>query len=241
MKPRRGFALIAVLWIVTLLAGSVSATMQAVRLTSLSASNRMSLDRGHWAAEACQAMSLAQLDTSSSRLPTQSLGELLTTTLTNGSSCRSFLEEPEARVLEDSLSPELRERVDSLMAARPSLARESILTSIGSGRIDVNAAPPEVLALLPGLGIRGADAIVQNRLAQGRLSSMADILNLVDGSTRDSIDANLRALERIIIFAPTCIVLRSVGMFDGRPPLRTIESVLVPLDRRMAVVRRRLL
>jgi Tfp pilus assembly protein PilX len=62
MKVRRGFALLAVLWVVVLLTTIIAGGVHAARMDGAAALNRVALERGRWAAEACLARALSRLD-----------------------------------------------------------------------------------------------------------------------------------------------------------------------------------
>src|SRR5438874_2686509 len=57
---RRGFALIAVLWVLTALTAVVGLSLAATRLGQQVTGNRVTLTRGRWAAEACLAITQAR-------------------------------------------------------------------------------------------------------------------------------------------------------------------------------------
>ena len=59
---RRAFALLAVLWVVVLLTTLIAGGVSAARLDGLAALNRVTLERGRWAAEACLALAFSRLD-----------------------------------------------------------------------------------------------------------------------------------------------------------------------------------
>lgn len=62
MKRERGFALLAVLWLVTALAALALAGTAAARVAGAVTMNRVALTRARWAAEACLATARAMLD-----------------------------------------------------------------------------------------------------------------------------------------------------------------------------------
>lgn len=67
MKDRRGFALVAVLWVIVALAGMTAAAVSHARVGAANASARIISARGRWAAEACLAASLAELNQRAAR------------------------------------------------------------------------------------------------------------------------------------------------------------------------------
>ncbi len=61
-KSHRGLALLAVLWMIVLLTAIVAGGIHAVRMEGAAALNRVALERGRWAAEACLAAAVSRLD-----------------------------------------------------------------------------------------------------------------------------------------------------------------------------------
>src|SRR5437763_1728769 len=59
-RSRRGFALIAVLWVITALAALLGVALATTRLGTLTTRNRVLLARDRWAAEACLAIAAAR-------------------------------------------------------------------------------------------------------------------------------------------------------------------------------------
>lgn len=88
---RRGVALVAVLWTVTLLAGIVALGLRAVHTGQSAARNRVTLTRSRWAAEACWAIAQA-------RRANGSLADTGTVDLGRGTRCRWRVDDPTARV-----------------------------------------------------------------------------------------------------------------------------------------------
>lgn len=62
MTMRRGFALVAVLWVVVALSGMALAATSRAQVGAAAAGDRILAVRGRWAAEACLAASHAELD-----------------------------------------------------------------------------------------------------------------------------------------------------------------------------------
>ena len=91
MKGIRGFALIAVLWTVTVLAGIIGLAVGAARLGQRTSLNRIVLARGRWAAEACLAVAQA-------RWGQHRLTDTATVDLGGATRCAWELLDPTARV-----------------------------------------------------------------------------------------------------------------------------------------------
>src|SRR4029077_2023240 len=60
MTGRRGFALLAVLWVVAALTAIVGLGLGALRIGAQGSANRLQLTRGRWAAVACLAIAEAR-------------------------------------------------------------------------------------------------------------------------------------------------------------------------------------
>lgn len=96
MSERRGFALIAVLWVVVALAGlTVTATSRAA-VGAANATRRVLGVRGHWAAEACIAAALAELDERAARGVPFEVTPLDSLDLAGGARCTAELSDPAA-------------------------------------------------------------------------------------------------------------------------------------------------
>lgn len=97
---RRGFALLTVLWVITILGLTVGVTMRIAAAGSGSSRNRIGLARSGWAREACLEILLARFanDISTRRVDTVDLGR--------GAWCRAALGDTEARMDVNLASPE---------------------------------------------------------------------------------------------------------------------------------------
>jgi general secretion pathway protein K len=124
---------------------------------------------------------------------------------------------------------------DSATVARLS----GFLTTDGDGRIDVNAAPPAVLATLPGFDEDVIDRIVGRR-AQGQMvASLDGLIGQLPLSLQRQLLASYQTLQWEVATGPTSYT----GVVEGRvadTPIHSREVLtLVPVDRRLAVIRRR--
>jgi general secretion pathway protein K len=111
---RRGFALLAVLWVLAALAASLASVLRLARQEHMAVLNRMSLMRGRWAGEACEAILRARFaqDSRSTSTDTVDLGR--------GSWCIATLEDPQALINLNHADRETLRRAlnsDSLAAA----------------------------------------------------------------------------------------------------------------------------
>jgi type II secretory pathway component PulK len=233
---RGGFALIAVLWLTVMLSVIIGLGLNGTRLSSLAAANRVSMERSRWAAEGCLAEGLAQLDTTGISPSEESTP--VAEVLSNGTTCEVLATEPQAALNVDSASGEMMSRLDSILSL-DSLLRDSFVTRDGDGRIDVNLASAEVIAVIPGMTDDGARTLVAQRRWRKRLRNLSDFRDALPARARDSLDARISEVQRIVTFEPAYLVLRSVGHDSRAPPKSTLEVLVVPVGNRVAVLRRR--
>ncbi len=100
------------------------------------------------------------------------------------------------------------------------------LTTLGDGRVNVNTAPRQVLAALPGLGDEAADAILARRDAGRPLHSIYELDGLVSGPAQAALRASFPALAGRVAFEPVVLELSAEGRVPGSP-MRTVVSAVV--------------
>ena len=279
---RRGFALLAVLWVLTALVVLAGAGFAVARTGSLTTRNRVLLARAGWAREACVEILLARYaqDAAIRRLDPVDLGR--------GSWCAAALEDPAARLnpnlaVRDALLTLLstvchRRSVDSLADALldwrdpDTLARpygvetganrngpladvaelryvpgfdsalvarlSAFLTTRGTGVINVNAAPREVLATLPGITEEAILALLGRRLSGRPIQNADELAALVSRSARSALLANYPEFVRAATFAPAQLVAQVEGGVRGTTIVAQATLTLVPVPGRLAVIRR---
>jgi type II secretory pathway component PulK len=111
---RRGFALVAALWILAVASAIGASAMTITREGMQESRNRVALTRGRWAGEACEAIFRARFAASARlvRLDTVDLGR--------GTWCRASLDDPAARINLNTADPDALRRIlmsDSLVDA----------------------------------------------------------------------------------------------------------------------------
>lgn len=255
---RRGFALLAVLWVIAALSAVVGLGLASLRVEAGASGNRLGLARGRWAAEACLAIAQA-------RWVTQKLQDTATVDLGRGTRCAWRVDDPTARVNVNTALPAVLEGlaaelgipgavVDSLLAHRPyqdtaqvrSLASGNwpltYLTTDGPGTIDLNRAPREVILAIPGLGAEAVERLEEYRQIGRPLSSLDQLASSLSGGRPDLL-ANYADLSASVTFAPPQLLITAIGWVGGNGDAglhATIEELAVPLPDRLAVIRRRL-
>jgi len=111
------------------------------------------------------------------------------------------------------------------------------LTTRGTGAINVNAAPSEVLATLPGM----TEETVRMLIMRRREASIpnADVLaGLVSPSARRALLASYPEFVRSAVFTAPQLVGTVIGGVRGTPLKARVTLTMVPAAGRLAVIRR---
>ncbi|MEK7668877.1 MAG: hypothetical protein AAB409_09530 [Gemmatimonadota bacterium] len=263
---RRGFALLAVLWVIAAVASAVGAGLAAERLGQRTTRNRVVLARGRWAAEACLAVAQARWGTPRARVAD-------TVNLGRTTRCTWRFEDPGARPNVNLVARDVLERlfeepglrrdsaerlVQEVVALRASAHFTSVaellsipgfppsalplLTTDGPGTVNVNAAPAAVLAALPGFSREAIDVVASRRAAGRPVTSLDALLGALSPIGRAAVLQAYADLAGLVTFAPTQLLLSADGWVAayGDVPRATIELLVVPLPERLATVRRRM-
>lgn len=254
---RRGFALLAVLWVLTALTVLTGVALGVARTGWQTTRNRMLLARAGWAREACVEILLARYaqDPTVRRVDTVDLGR--------GTWCVAVLEDPAAKLnvnvaetenllsvvgrqssVVDSIHRFRREGpiydlrqvpgLDSTLAAR--LA--PFLTTRGTGAINVNAAPREVLATLPGMTEEAISLLAWRRQDRRPLSSAEELAGALSPSARARFLANYAEFVRHAVFAPQQLLAVVDGGVRGTALTARAMLTVVSASGRLAVIRR---
>ena len=256
---RSGFALLAVLWVITALVALVGLGLGATRLGDFESSNRLYLERDRWGADACLAIAEA-------RWVAHHLADTATIDLGRGTTCRWWVDDPTAHLNINVVAPAIlagaaqaagipKATVESLLAhrpyqdtaqvravLRPDSSLLAVLTVDGPGTLNVNAAPSSVLLAIPGMSAEGVGRLTEYRHLGRPITSLDQLMSVTPGG-RSTLLAHYAELSSLITFAPPQLVLTSVGWVGdaGASGLHaTEEEVVVPLPDRLAVIRRRL-
>ncbi|HSM18181.1 MAG TPA: hypothetical protein VK845_14445, partial [Gemmatimonadales bacterium] len=115
---------------------------------------------------------------------------------------------------------------------------DRLLTTRGTGALNLNAAPVEVLATVPGLSPE-ALAVVERRRNERRLLSSADELaSLLSSRGRHELYRTYQDFLRAVSFSPGKPVAHIEGWIERSPARARMTVTLVPVGSRLAVVRR---
>ena len=264
---RRGFALLAVLWTLATVTVAVGGTLATLRDGARASRNRILLARGRWAAEACLAIAAARWEAGRwSDSATIDLGRATrcawhaedpAARLNLNTADRALLQRffistgmsaDRASALLDSVVAHRRhvpfaspEQLRDIADVPDSVLAQ--LTVDGPGTVNANAAAPQVLAALPGLGPEAVDRIVGRRSSGRPLTSLDALAAALSPAGRAALLAEYAALARLLVFGSAQLEIEAAGWvaIDSTAPRATIDVVVVPLPSRLAVIRRRLL
>ncbi len=279
---QRGFALLAVLWVVTAVSVLAGAVVAVAQLGSATTRNRVLLARAAWAREACVEILLARYAQKPAvrRVDPVDLGR--------GTWCEAAVDDPSAKlnvnladrpalvsVLQtverrggpvDSLVDALLDWRDPDTVPRPlgekSAANRNgpladiselryvrgfgdslvarlagLLTTRGTGAINVNAAPRAVLATLPGISAEGVEILLRQR-GIAPVTTVDALVGLLSPGSRATLLASYPEFARTAVFAPPRLVAVAMGGVGRTPITASVTLTLVPVAGRLAVVRR---
>jgi len=256
---RRGFALLAVLWVLTAVTALAGVALATSRIGWETTRNRILLARAAWAREACAEILLARYAQygSARGFDTIDLGR--------GTWCRAALQDPSARVDVNTADRATLERllsavshhpsvVDSIFAVRrrgpiydmrqigldsATLAQVGdLLTTRGTGVINVNTAPRAVLATLPGMTDEGIEMILSRREVGRPLGGVDELGAQLSKSDRAALYTDYQGFVVRTVFSPPRLIATVEGGIKGTPLRARATLTLVPVPARLAVIRR---
>ncbi|HVH10982.1 MAG TPA: type II secretion system protein GspK [Gemmatimonadales bacterium] len=111
------------------------------------------------------------------------------------------------------------------------------LTTRGSGAINVNAAPPEVLGTLPGLTDEAVRVLLMHRRDEP-LPTADALAGLLSLNARTTLFASYPEFVRTAVFTAPQLVATVTGGVHGTPLTARVTLTLVPVAGRLAVIRR---
>ncbi|HJS43589.1 MAG TPA: hypothetical protein VJ755_08965 [Gemmatimonadales bacterium] len=258
---RRGFALLAVLWVVTALTAVTGAGVLVARIGSETTRNRILLARAEWARDACGEILAARFAV------TPTIQELAPVDLGRGTWCRAWLEDPAAKVNLNTVDREALVQLFTSVGVQSNLADSVIMrrkqapiydlrqihgldsgaidrlspfvTTRGAGVINVNAAPPQVLRLLPGMTEESV-VIVMSRRSTRVLSNADELAGALSQPSRAVFLSSYAEFVRAAVFAPPQLIATLEGGVRGPPYFLVARTTLtvVPVPGRLAVIRR---
>jgi type II secretory pathway component PulK len=255
----RGFALLAVLWVVTALTALTGAGLLVARVGHETTRNRALLARAEWAREACGEILQARfaIDPSVRATPSIDLGR--------GTWCRASLEDPASRLNLEKADDAALVQLFRAAGFQPAVAESAIamrrratiydlteipgvdsaaatrlapfLTTRGTGVVNVAVAPPEVLRLLPGMTEETVLVLLGRR--SGRPFQSADELaGALSRGSRATLLSSYAEFVRSASFAPSQLIARIEGGVRGTSIVSRATLTVVPVPGRLAVIRR---
>ena len=255
---RRGFALLAVLWVLTALTALVGTGLLVARLGADTTRNRVLLARAEWAREACGEILQARFATDPSVRTIEPID------LGRGTWCRAVLDDPTAKLNLNTADREALVRlfaaagVDSALADSVVIARRTgtiydirqfgsidsaqaahlsrFVTTRGTGVVNVNAAPPEVLRVLPGLSEEAVVVLMGRRGVP--ILNADELAGALSRSSRALLLNNYAEFVRATVFSPPQLVATIEGRVRGSSIVARATLTTVPVPGRLAVIRR---
>jgi len=264
MKPR-GFALLAVLWVVAVVGAAVGATAGALRTSERAAANRVALIRGRWAAEACAAIAEARVET-----PSFMRGD--TVELGRGVRCAWRVRDPGTGLDVNTAPSSGLARLFAALGASPDTAEAwarrlvsgrgagfygdvehavtvaslppgvaPYLSVLGDGSVSADA-PPAVLATLDGITPEAVALLARRRAESRPVANLDELAGLLSPSSRLEMVRRYASLQGRLRFAPRLLLLVSDGWvgIEALPPVATLELVVVRQGAGLAVLQRRM-
>ena len=256
---RRGFALLAVLWVLTALTALTGAGLIVARLGSETTRNRLLLARAEWAREAFGEFLLARFAADPS---IRAMGPF---DLGRGIWCHATLDDPAGRLNINTADPGAVGQLLTAVSVQPAVADSALalrrrgaiydLTQVpgidsalarqlapyvtvrGTGVINVNAAPPEVLRALPGLTEEGV-LLVSSRRALRPLQSADELAGLLTRSSRTVLLSSYAEFVRAAVFDPPQLIATVEGGVRGTPIVARATMTAILVAGRLAVIRR---
>lgn len=208
---RRGYVLITVLWVIAGASALTFLAESAARESLLASANRRALTHAMWTAEGCVAVLRTRLDSS----------------LTDSSAW---------------------DHVDSIVAGLPHPSCVIVAEAGGAhpdndgrpdGRIPLNNAPLSVIANLPGFGVEAVERMSEIRSQGIRISGLPQLVSMLHGDARDSMERHLLELHDIVTTTPDSWIVSTSAPRDADRLVFTIELKLADAGGHVVVVRRR--
>lgn len=240
---REGFALLAVLWVVVALSALAAGAVERARADASVTGDHVARMRARWAAEGCLAVAQSRMETAPRAGGSLALPAADTLYFANGARCLTEGFDPNARFNPDSAGSAEWARFDSALASSGSQAailRDTLLTSYGDGRINLNAAPPAVLATLPGLGPEALRVIGETRAWHRPLSGLDELAARLSSAARAALLEHYGELAGAVTFRTAALVLDARGWTQSSRAQATVEVLIVNGGNRAAIVRRRM-
>lgn len=121
------------------------------------------------------------------------------------------------------------EELAGVSGMTPALLRHARrdLTTLGTGRVNVNRASRPVLMSLPGFTEAAADELVRAAGGGRRIGSWTDLVNLVPRQARAPLQAASAQLLAKLTYETREVAAESIGTVDGSPVRAAVGATLV--------------
>lgn len=96
----------------------------------------------------------------------------------------------------------------------------------GSGRVNPNTAPIEVLAALPGFSLDAARSVAGARSSGTAMRNFGELVAAVPGALRGDILRNAADLHGVLVFQSELVRIASVGQVTGSPVQVRAEALM---------------
>lgn len=255
---RKGFALLATLWLLVVVTGLAAIGYEAARLELDIARNRLALLQGEWASEACVEIVKARYQREFQdglRYENDRLARRLLSTLTLDSVplreriwCRAAAVDAGSRVdvtvaSREALLCAVRDStmVNAVMRIRQAASGEALvrflgsqpkgsirlndmLTQHGTGQVNVNTAPWQVLVCLLGVNESAARFIATARVAMQGFGSVPEMIQSLPASMRSQVEIGFGGFGSIAVTSPPQLILTVTGVAGARR-LQSIQTI----------------
>jgi type II secretory pathway component PulK len=114
------------------------------------------------------------------------------------------------------------------------------VTVLGTGQVNVNSAPREVLMSLPGMGDETIAAIVRAQRARRPIRTMEELTTQLSSAARSSLVGAMAELQQRAAFESRELVVEADGWVDGSPARVTAQALLVRGGDAMFTIGRRI-
>jgi general secretion pathway protein K len=128
----------------------------------------------------------------------------------------------------DGMTPELYTRI------------APFVTVLGTGQVNINAAPREVLMSLPGMGDETIAAIVRAQRARRPIRSMEELTAQLSSAARSSLVEAMADLQQRAAFESREVVVEADGWVDGSPARVTAQALVARGGDAMFTIGRRI-
>jgi general secretion pathway protein K len=128
----------------------------------------------------------------------------------------------------DGMTPDLYARIAPLV------------TTLGTGQVNVNAAPREVLMSLPGMGGEAIAAIVRAQRARRPIRSLEELTAQLSSAARSSLVERMSELQQRAAFESREVVVEGDGWIDGSPARVTVQALVARGGDAMFTIGRRI-